>query len=92
MSGTSLVAVVTTALASSYTYLTHGVVDTAAALLISCCAVLTAPLGANLTATLNPQVSNATGKRGTLNDMHGVLYPSIVYNEMHVSVMRLRQA
>lgn len=53
VSGTSLVAVVSTALASSYTYLSHGVVDIAAALLISCCAVLTAPLGANLTATLN---------------------------------------
>lgn len=53
VSGTSLVAVVSTALASSYTYLSHGVVDTAAALLISCCAVLTAPLGANLTATLD---------------------------------------
>ncbi len=57
VSGTSLVAVVSTALASSYTYLSHGVVDTAAALLVSCCAVLTAPLGANLTATLNARVS-----------------------------------
>ena len=57
VSGTSLVAVVSTALASSYTYLSHGVVDTAAALLISCCAVLTAPLGANLTATLDALVS-----------------------------------
>ena len=56
-------AVVSTALASSYTYLSHGVVDTAAALLISCCAVLTAPLGANLTATLNAQVRHAI-KRG----------------------------
>ncbi|KAL0032211.1 hypothetical protein WJX77_011097 [Trebouxia sp. C0004] len=53
VSGTSLVAVVSTALASSYTYVSHGVVDAAAALVISCCAVLTAPLGANLTATLN---------------------------------------
>ena len=59
VSGTSLVAVVSTALASSYTYLSHGVVDTAAALLISCCAVLTAPIGANLTATLNAQVRHA---------------------------------
>lgn len=53
VSGTSLVAVVSTALASSYTYISHGVVDATAALVISCCAVLTAPLGANLTATLN---------------------------------------
>ncbi|DBA83447.1 TPA: hypothetical protein ACH3X2_006383 [Trebouxia sp. C0005] len=53
VSGTSLVAVVSTALASSYTYVSHGVVDATAALVISCCAVLTAPLGADLTATLN---------------------------------------
>ena len=57
VSGTSLVAVVSTALASSYTYVSHGVVDAAAALVISCCAVLTAPLGANLTATFNATVS-----------------------------------
>ncbi len=57
VSGTSLVAVVSTALASSYTYVSHGVVDATAALVISCCAVLTAPLGANLTATLNATVS-----------------------------------
>ena len=57
VSGTSLVAVVSTAVASSYTYVSHGVVDAAAALVISCCAVLTAPLGANLTATLNATVS-----------------------------------
>lgn len=59
VSGTSLVAVVSTAVASSYTYLSHGVVDTAAALIISCCAVLTAPIGANLTTTLNAQVRTA---------------------------------
>ena len=57
VSGTSLVAVVSTALASSYTYVSHGVVDATAAPVISCCAVLTAPLGANLTATLNATVS-----------------------------------
>jgi hypothetical protein len=57
VSGTSLVAVVSTALASSYTYVSHGAVDATAALVISCCAVLTAPLGANLTATLNATVS-----------------------------------
>ena len=57
VSGTSLVAVVSTALASSYTYLSHGVVDTAAALLIASCAIVTAPLGANLTTTLNAAVS-----------------------------------
>ena len=58
VSGTSLVAVVSTALASSYTYLSHGVVDTAAALLIASCAIVTAPIGANLTTTLNATVSN----------------------------------
>ena len=66
VSGTSLVAVVSTALASSYTYISHGVVDATAALVISCCAVLTAPLGANLTATLNATV-------GCSPEVHGCM-------------------
>lgn len=53
VSGTSLAAVVSTALASAYTYSTQGCVDLAAASLISPAAMLTAPLGARLTARLD---------------------------------------
>ena len=66
VSGTSLVAVVSTALASSYTYLSHRVVDTAAALLIASCAIVTAPVGANLTTTLNAAVSQSHACQGRL--------------------------
>lgn len=53
VSGTSLAAVVSTAVASAYTYSAQGCVDLGAAALISPAAMLTAPLGARLTARLN---------------------------------------
>lgn len=53
VSGTSLAAVVSTAIASAYTYSSQGCVDLGAAALISPAAMLTAPLGARLTARLN---------------------------------------
>ena len=53
VSGTSLVAVVSTALAASATYAQSGCVDPAAALLISPAAMLAAPLGARWTARLD---------------------------------------
>ncbi|PRW45493.1 4-toluene sulfonate uptake permease [Chlorella sorokiniana] len=53
VSGTSLAAVVSTAVASAYTYSAQGCIDLGAAALISPAAMLTAPLGARLTARLN---------------------------------------
>lgn len=53
VSGTSLAAVLSTALASAYTYSSQGCVDLASAALISPAAMLTAPLGARLTSRLN---------------------------------------
>ena len=53
VSGTSLAAVVSTAIASAYAYSSSGCVDLAAAALISPAAMLTAPLGARLTARLD---------------------------------------
>ncbi|KAL4855886.1 putative membrane transporter protein [Chlorella vulgaris] len=53
VSGTSLAAVLSTALVSAYTYSSSGCVDLASAMLISPAAMLTAPLGARLTARLN---------------------------------------
>ncbi len=48
ISGTSLAAVVSTALASSYTYASNGFVDPMSAAIIAPVAVLMAPLGAVL--------------------------------------------
>lgn len=53
MSGTSLAAVVSTALVSAYTYSSSGCIDWGAALLLSPAAMLTAPLGARLTTRLD---------------------------------------
>ena len=53
VSGTSLVAVVATALTSAYVYSAEGRVDAAAALLISPAAMLTAPMGARLASRLD---------------------------------------
>lgn len=53
VSGTSLAAVLSTALVSAHTYSSSGCVDLAAAALVSPAAMLTAPLGARLTARLN---------------------------------------
>ena len=55
VSGTSLVAVLSTALASAGTYGASGYVDATAALLIAPAAMMTAPLGARLTLKLNCQ-------------------------------------
>jgi hypothetical protein len=53
VSGTSLAAVLSTALVSAYTYSSSGCVDLAAASLVSPAAMLTAPLGARLTTRLD---------------------------------------
>ena len=53
VSGTSLAAVLATAVTSAYTYSAQGCVDPGAALLIAPAALLTAPLGARLTARLD---------------------------------------
>lgn len=53
VSGTSLAAVVSTAMASAYTYCSQGCVDLSAAAVISPVAMCTAPLGARLTTRLN---------------------------------------
>lgn len=53
VSGTSLAAVLATALSSAYTYSAAGCVELGAAALISPAAMLTAPLGARLTSRLD---------------------------------------
>lgn len=53
VSGTSLAAVLATAISSAYTYSSAGCVDLGAAALISPAAMLTAPFGARLTSRLD---------------------------------------